>query len=73
MNLRCLIVDDEELGRMLIENYVQRLGFTIVAQCRNPLEAMQIMQTNFENMIRQAVLEGHQQPIHQISNHSDKH
>ena len=32
MNLRCLIVDDEELGRMLIENYVQRLGFTIVAQ-----------------------------------------
>ena len=42
MNLRCLIVDDEELGRMLIENYVQRLGFIIVAQCRNPLEAMQI-------------------------------
>ncbi|MDD1416030.1 response regulator, partial [Dolichospermum sp. ST_con] len=51
MNLRCLIVDDEELGRMLIENYVQRLGFTIVAQCRNPLEAMQIMQTKEIDLI----------------------
>jgi len=51
MNLRCLIVDDEELGRMLIENYVQRLGLTIVAQCRNPLEAMQIMQTREINLI----------------------
>ncbi len=51
MNLRCLIVDDEELGRMLIENYVQRLGFNIVAQCRNPLEAMQIMQTKEIDLI----------------------
>jgi DNA-binding LytR/AlgR family response regulator len=51
MNLRCLIVDDEELGRMLIENYVQRLGLTIVAQCRNPLEAMQIMQTKEIDLI----------------------
>lgn len=51
MNLRCLIVDDEELGRMLIENYVQRLGLTIVAQCRNPIEAMQVMQTNEIDLI----------------------
>ena len=51
MNLRCLIVDDEELGRMLIENYVQRLGFTIVAQCRNPIEAMQIMQSKEIDLI----------------------
>jgi len=51
MNLRCLIVDDEELGRMLIENYVQRLGLTIVAQCRNPLEALQVMQTKEIDLI----------------------
>lgn len=50
-NLRCLIVDDEELGRMLIENYVQRLGFTIVAQCRNPLEAMQVIQSKEIDLI----------------------
>jgi DNA-binding LytR/AlgR family response regulator len=51
MNLRCLIVDDEELGRMLLENYVHRLGLTLVAQCRNPLEALQIMQTNEIDLI----------------------
>jgi DNA-binding LytR/AlgR family response regulator len=51
MNLKCLIVDDEELGRMLIENYVQRLGLTIVAQCRNPIEALKIMQSNEIDLI----------------------
>jgi DNA-binding LytR/AlgR family response regulator len=51
MNLRCLIVDDEELGRMLLENYVHRLGLTLVAKCRNPLEALQIMQTNEIDLI----------------------
>jgi DNA-binding LytR/AlgR family response regulator len=51
MNFKCLIVDDEELGRMLIENYVQRLGLTIVAQCRNPIEALKVMQTNEIDLI----------------------
>lgn len=43
--INCLIVDDEELARNLIENYIQRLPYLkIVAKCSNPIEAMQILQ-----------------------------
>lgn len=40
MPLRCLIVDDEEPARKLIENFLGRLPNTqLVASCRHPLEA----------------------------------
>lgn len=43
--INCLIVDDEELARNLVENYVNRLSYlNIIAKCADPLEAMQIMQ-----------------------------
>lgn len=43
--LNCLIVDDEELARNLVENYVNRLPhLTVVGKCANPLEAMQVLQ-----------------------------
>ncbi len=43
--IRCLIVDDEELARTLLENYVNRLPFLELAgKCKNPLEAMAILQ-----------------------------
>ena len=43
--LNCLIVDDEELARNLVENYVNRLPhLTVVAKCADPLEAMQVLQ-----------------------------
>ena len=43
--IKCLIVDDEELARKLVENYIQRLPhLEVVAKCANPLDAMQVLQ-----------------------------
>ena len=43
--INCLIVDDEELARNLIENYIGRLPhLQIVGKSANPLEAMQVLQ-----------------------------
>lgn len=45
--INCLIVDDEELARNLVENYVNRLPhLTVVGKCANPFEALQVLQTN---------------------------
>lgn len=42
---RCLIVDDEPLAIEIIENYLNRLeDFTIVASCKNALEAFAILE-----------------------------
>lgn len=44
-SLKCLIVDDEELARSLLKNYVDRVPhLETVGMCANPLEAMQILQ-----------------------------
>ena len=41
----CLIVDDEEPARKLVESYISRLPhLNIVAKCANPLEAMLVLQ-----------------------------
>ncbi|MEM9820365.1 MAG: LytTR family DNA-binding domain-containing protein [Bacteroidota bacterium] len=41
----CLVVDDEELARTLLDNYLQRLPhLDLVGQCKNPLEAMTYLQ-----------------------------
>ena len=43
--IRCLVVDDEELARTLLENYIGRLPhLELVGQCKDPLEAMQVVQ-----------------------------
>ena len=43
--INCLIVDDEELARNLIENYIGRLPhLNIVGNCATPFEAMQVLQ-----------------------------
>ena len=43
--VNCLIVDDEELARNLVENYIGRLPhLEIVGKSANPLEAMQVLQ-----------------------------
>ncbi len=45
MKIRCLVVDDEELARALLENYVGRLPtLELIGQCKDPMEAIQIMQ-----------------------------
>ncbi len=44
-NTRCLVVDDEELARTLLENYIGRLPhLELVASCANPLAAMAVLQ-----------------------------
>lgn len=43
--IKCLIVDDEEPARRLIENYINRLPhLDIAGKAANPLAAMEIMQ-----------------------------
>lgn len=45
--IRCLIVDDEELSRNLLQNFIERLPHLEVAgQCKDPLEAMAKLQDN---------------------------
>ncbi len=44
--IRCIIVDDEELARTLLDNYISRLPYLeLTGSCKDPLEAMQLLQT----------------------------
>ena len=48
----CLIVDDDELARTLVENYIDRLPhLKIVGKCINPLEAVQALQGNHVDLM----------------------
>ena len=50
--LKCIIVDDESLARKLLEANVKQLPFLdLVATCKNPFEAMQILQENQVDLI----------------------
>ena len=50
--INCLIVDDEELARNLVENYINRLPhLNIVGKCANPFEAMQVLQEKQVNLM----------------------
>lgn len=43
-NFNCLVVDDEELARELLGNYIGRLPhLTLVDKCRDPFEALQAL------------------------------
>lgn len=43
--IKCLVVDDEELARALLQNYIEKLpNLEVVGLCANPLEALHIMQ-----------------------------
>lgn len=45
MKLKCIIVDDESLARKLIEENIRQLPFLeLVGMCKNPFEAMQVLQ-----------------------------
>ncbi|MBP6447071.1 MAG: LytTR family DNA-binding domain-containing protein [Saprospiraceae bacterium] len=45
MKLKCIIVDDESLARKLIEDNIHQLPFLeLIATCKNPFEAMQVLQ-----------------------------
>ena len=50
--LSCLIVDDEELARTLLGNYVKRLPYlNLVGKCSNPIEALQLLQQQSVDLI----------------------
>lgn len=50
--LKCLIVDDEELARTLLDNYISRVPhLETVGKCANPLEAMQVLQNQPVDLI----------------------
>lgn len=41
MNINCLIVDDEQLARDMLEAYAKRIPFlNIIGKCKSPVEAM---------------------------------
>jgi DNA-binding LytR/AlgR family response regulator len=45
MEIRCIIVDDEELARQLLEGYVNKIPYLkLVRTCKNSLEAMDCLQ-----------------------------
>jgi DNA-binding LytR/AlgR family response regulator len=45
MKLTCIIVDDESLARKLLEANIRQLPFLeLVGVCKNPFEAMQVLQ-----------------------------
>ncbi len=42
--INCLVVDDEELARNLLENYIGRLPhLALVGKCRDPFEALNVL------------------------------
>ena len=50
--LACIIVDDEELARALLENYISRLPYLkLVGKCSNPIEALQFLQDQTIDLI----------------------
>lgn len=45
MTLRCIAVDDESMGRKLLEENIKQIPFLeLVRTCKNPFEAMQALQ-----------------------------
>jgi len=51
-NIRCIVVDDEELARKLLENYISRMpDLQLVASCKDPLAAMQVLKEEEVDLI----------------------
>ena len=45
--IRCLIIDDEELARKLLETYIARLPHLhLVGQCKDPIEAITFLENH---------------------------
>lgn len=43
--IRTLVVDDEKIARNILENYISKLpNLELVAQCKDPIEALNILQ-----------------------------
>jgi DNA-binding LytR/AlgR family response regulator len=50
--MNCIVVDDENMGRKLLEENVRQIPFLhLVASCKNAFEAMEQLQTNAIDLI----------------------
>ena len=50
--INCLVVDDEELARNLLENYIGRLPhLTLVGKCRDPFEALEALSSQSVDLL----------------------
>lgn len=51
-NIKCLIVDDEELARELIETHLTQLtGYELVGSCASAIEASQVLKTQHVDLM----------------------
>jgi DNA-binding LytR/AlgR family response regulator len=47
MNLQCVITDDEPIALEILEDYIKMVpGLSLLAKCKNAIEAMSVMQKN---------------------------
>jgi DNA-binding LytR/AlgR family response regulator len=50
--MKCVVVDDENMGRKLLEENVNQIPFLeLVASCKNAFEAMEVLQTQDVDLI----------------------
>jgi DNA-binding LytR/AlgR family response regulator len=50
--INCLVVDDEELARNLLENYIGRLPhLTLAGKCRDPFEALEALSSQSVDLL----------------------
>lgn len=50
--IKCLVVDDEELARILLNNYIDRVPFLeCVGMCKDPIEAIDFLGNNNVDLI----------------------
>ena len=50
--IKCLVVDDEKLARTLLERYIDKLpNLELVAQCKDPFEALEVLEKNTIDLI----------------------
>jgi len=50
--IRCLIVDDEPIGREILENFAKKINFLeVVAVCEDPFEALEIMENEMVDLL----------------------
>ncbi len=52
MKIRCVIVDDEQLARQLLNSYVDKLPqLEVVAQCKNAMEVLEVIQNEHIDLL----------------------
>ena len=52
MNMRCIIVEDEQPARVLMEDFISKVGFLeLLASFKNPLKAMTFLQSEQVDLV----------------------